>query len=704
MPTCSDASTNASSNWLRHTHAGWSRKELTQEQADLVRGEWFFHARIGQYPLKFQPATWLVLGGRGAGKTRLGAEWVNGLARGFSPFALKRHDRIALVGETLSDVREVMIEGPSGIVTISRRDRPRFEPSRRRLVWDNGAVAQIFSSEDPDSLRGPQFAAAWCDELGCPAVDKGPNQPNVFPDPKSAESALPYFSDGGRSDIAQRRFIEAHADHWDPNSPAFDDAGNPVSAVYGGRMVDASRIYLWAWDARPYPAFPQRDDEWSDHGNWHYGHWLNGRLASPSVGDLVNAILGDHACAPAVVAGVEATVPGYVIYDPTSARAALEPLVDLFGLACLETGGTLAFRGAAAKTGPAILVEDKVLDDGLPVLEQVRPPDHQLPGEAVLTFRDPMTDYQSVTVRDRRVGTAGHRQETISFPGVLEAGQGRALAGDWMRRMWSERERIGFAVGPLDPFLVPGAVVRLPETGDREFLITQIEDGLVRRVAARQVARGAPTRWESSNARQATAAWPFAGTPLAWFLDLPLMDGSSLPQDWFRLAAWQTPWRGQAVFSSPEESGYALRASVASPATVGTLTEPLAAGPLGRIDLGNYLTVRLNDGELASVSRGHVLNGANAIAVQSASGVWEISQFEQADEVEPGVWRLSRLLRGQFGTDDATAAGALIGARVVVLDETVRPAGLRSGEAGLHLNWRVGPRAGDFSAASFALR
>lgn len=137
---------------------------MTQEQADLVRGEWFFHARISQYPLRFQPSTWLVLGGRGAGKTRLGAEWVNGLVRGFSPFALKRHDRIALVGETLSDVREVMIEGPSGIVSMSRRDRPRFEPSRRRLVWDNGAVAQIFSSEDPDSLRGPQFAAAWCDE------------------------------------------------------------------------------------------------------------------------------------------------------------------------------------------------------------------------------------------------------------------------------------------------------------------------------------------------------------------------------------------------------------------------------------------------------------------------------------------------------------------------------------------------------------
>ncbi|MFH2015997.1 MAG: terminase family protein [Pseudomonadota bacterium] len=113
------------------------------------------------------PETWLVVGGRGAGKTLLGAEWVNGLARGFSPFSPgPTYGSIALVGESIADVREVMIEGPSGIRTIARETRPRFEASRRRLVWDEtGAVAQMFSSEDPESLRGPQFDAAWCDEF-----------------------------------------------------------------------------------------------------------------------------------------------------------------------------------------------------------------------------------------------------------------------------------------------------------------------------------------------------------------------------------------------------------------------------------------------------------------------------------------------------------------------------------------------------------
>ncbi|HKH97380.1 MAG TPA: terminase family protein [Beijerinckiaceae bacterium] len=110
---------------------------------------------------------WLVLGGRGAGKTRAGAEWVNGMAGGLIGIARSRTMRIALVGETFADVRDVMIEGPSGLIAVAPRDeRPQWKPSLRRLEWRNGAVAHAFSAEDPDSLRGPQFEAAWGDELG----------------------------------------------------------------------------------------------------------------------------------------------------------------------------------------------------------------------------------------------------------------------------------------------------------------------------------------------------------------------------------------------------------------------------------------------------------------------------------------------------------------------------------------------------------
>lgn len=110
--------------------------------------------------------TWVILGGRGAGKTRAGAEWVRAVAEGPTPLMTGECSRLALVGETIDQVREVMIEGPSGIRAISPADRrPDYQAGRRRLVWPSGAEAFVYSAQKPDALRGPQFDGAWCDEL-----------------------------------------------------------------------------------------------------------------------------------------------------------------------------------------------------------------------------------------------------------------------------------------------------------------------------------------------------------------------------------------------------------------------------------------------------------------------------------------------------------------------------------------------------------
>ncbi|TMM55577.1 DNA-packaging protein [Sulfitobacter sabulilitoris] len=110
--------------------------------------------------------TWVIMGGRGAGKTRAGAEWVRAQVEGSRPFDPGRARRVALVGETIDQVREVMIFGDSGILACSPPDRrPTWEASRKRLVWPNGAVATVHSAHDPDGLRGPQFDAAWVDEM-----------------------------------------------------------------------------------------------------------------------------------------------------------------------------------------------------------------------------------------------------------------------------------------------------------------------------------------------------------------------------------------------------------------------------------------------------------------------------------------------------------------------------------------------------------
>lgn len=599
----------------------------------------------------------------------------------------------------------------SAAARAARQRTPITDGSGKPWVYRYKDLASWWSNPHHDRVGGVEAAVAtawqprskpiWFTELGCPAVDKGPNQPNVFPDPKSSESASPYFSSGSRSDIAQRRFLEAHQRYWDPDVAGFQEPRNPLSPVYGGRMLDHRRSLVWSWDARPFPAFPQRGDEWRDGDNWHLGHWLNGRLEASSCSDLIDAILADYGQQPADTVLAEGMVQGYVVQDPSTARAALEPVAELFGIIAVDAPDRLVFRLGRAG-GEALGPADLALADGA-ALDIVRVPDHELPREAVLSLREPFLEYQTTAPRSRRQGAAGSRQAAIAFPGTLATGQGQALLDDWLARVWSERERVTFALAPADVAVEPGVIVRLPGIGG-EFLVEGIEDGLLRTVTARQTARMVPAPWRESAAASAVQSQAIlAGKPDAHLLDLPMGGEETSPASRLRVACWQKPWRSQAVYASADSSGFTLRASPATPAIIGRLTEPLAGGGApGRIDRGRTVTVKLSSGELASVSRLQLLNGANLAAIRSIAGAWEIVQFETAEELAADTWRLANLLRGQAGTDDAMAAGAAAGAVFVLLDAAVVAAGLDAGEAGLQRNWRIGPAGYAITPAHFA--
>lgn len=134
--------------------------ELSELEAAHLLHDWRFWARPEQMPPQAPWETWLVLAGRGFGKTRTGAEWVRAEAES------GRRRRIALVGPTLRDVKKTMVEGEAGVISISPPwFRPLFVKSELRLVWPNGVVADLYSAERPDRLRGPNHDAAWADEL-----------------------------------------------------------------------------------------------------------------------------------------------------------------------------------------------------------------------------------------------------------------------------------------------------------------------------------------------------------------------------------------------------------------------------------------------------------------------------------------------------------------------------------------------------------
>ncbi len=136
------------------------QRGLSEADAAALAYHWPIHARDSQLPPDDDWDTWLILAGRGFGKTRTGAEWIRDQVEHYDA------KRVALVARTIDEAQSVMIEGESGIIAVSPAwNKPTYEPSKRKLTWPNGARAFVFSSHEPDQLRGPQFDAAWCDEL-----------------------------------------------------------------------------------------------------------------------------------------------------------------------------------------------------------------------------------------------------------------------------------------------------------------------------------------------------------------------------------------------------------------------------------------------------------------------------------------------------------------------------------------------------------
>lgn len=139
---------------------------LSHEAKASLKWDWNFWARPNQLEPEGDWNTWLILAGRGFGKTRIGSETIRSWACGETPLSGGRYGRIALVAETAADARDVMVEGESGILACHPKDfRPEYQKTNRKLTWPNGAVAYLYNATEPDQLRGPQHDAGWADEL-----------------------------------------------------------------------------------------------------------------------------------------------------------------------------------------------------------------------------------------------------------------------------------------------------------------------------------------------------------------------------------------------------------------------------------------------------------------------------------------------------------------------------------------------------------
>ncbi|MBZ8135499.1 glycoside hydrolase/phage tail family protein [Afifella sp. IM 167] len=551
----------------------------------------------------------------------------------------------------------------------------------------------------------PQSKPFWMTEIGCPAVDMGANQPNVFFDPKSVESGLPHFSSGERDDLMSRRFLEAALTGYDPAHP--DYAGLNRQAAGGWMMLDPEHINVWTWDARPYPWFPLLDNVWGDGPNWQLGHWLNGRLGAMDLARLIEAVLKDHGFADYRIEDVNGLVEGFVVTERLSARDTLEALLAAYGVDAADAGSVIRFRGRE-RPADAVVEKGELIDEpDTPLLTLTRAQESELASEVAVRTLSPGNDYRMATAATRRLAGTSRRITTIDLAVVAADGDAERLAENVLSDIWEGREHAAFSLPPSRAALEPGDAVTFAAGGSeggraRTLLIERIAEGEIREVTARRVALGRRGTSAASPREAGVPAQPVYGPPLVHLLELPPPPDGAAPEQ-TRIAAFAEPWPGTlAVYVAQEGSGYRPLTSLTRRAMAGRLDAPLRPGPLGLFDRGNAIELTLFGGVLSSLPEIDLLAGGNLAAIRSDEGSWEVLQFGEAELVGAGRYRLTKLLRGQGGSEAAMAAGAFAGSAFVLLDEAVRPLPLGLGALGRTHLLRVGPLADDHASASFA--
>ncbi|HEY8577626.1 MAG TPA: glycoside hydrolase/phage tail family protein [Devosia sp.] len=485
-------------------------------------------------------------------------------------------------------------------------------------------------------------------ELGCGAVDKGANQPNIFGDQKSAEGGRPYFSRGTPDPLIQRQVLRAHQRFWR------DPANNPPG------MVDVSHIYHWTWDARPYPAFPAQTDVWADGVNHRRGHWLTGRLGAVSSGELAERVAADHG----VTLRAEPAQPfvtGYVLSGPTTAREALEPLLQATALRLRSRSDGLQLA-APGRQADMVIDADMLVRGDEPVLTQRRGDPAEAPGRLALTYQDRERDYLNAAATAMMAGDGPLVAESTAL--TMDGAAARQAAERMLDQRVASRQTVDLALPSSALALEPGDVVRVAGAAGGPFEVTQIRDGLARRVTGQTVPAALAVSANVDRPFQASAPIVARAVPLVIVAHL-----SGLPADPARsrlvIGAYAKPWPG-VVDIADDETGARLT-QLTRTASLGTLLAPLRPGPTAVWDLANTIELELRSGHLSSAAPGAVLAGVNRLAVENDAGEWEVVAFAEAELVASGRYRLSRLLRGVDGTAP-TMALASATRRVMVLD------------------------------------
>lgn len=529
----------------------------------------------------------------------------------------------------------------------------------------------------------PQSKPFWFTEYGCAAIDKATNQPNLFLDAKSSESALPRASSGHRDDLVQAQYLRAVNAYWK------SEANNPVSTEFPGRMVDIAHCFAWAWDTRPYPAFPANATLWSDGENYSHGHWLNGRASNQLLSGVLDEICSASGLIDLDASAAHGIVRGYSIVGGSTGRSDLQPMLLSEGLDVFEREGSVRAVKRTGYSRQEVQRDDVALHPDLDGrIEFSRQADAEIIGRVRLDFVLADADFQ---IRTIEAVFPDEQSETVAaseLPLALTLSEAKDIAERWLSEARVARDSLRLALPMSQMSLGSGDVI----TVDGEsYRIDSVESTELQLLDALRVHPG--TYQPGDEIGEPLAARPTASPVPVFpvFLDLPLLSGDELPHA-PHFAVVANPWLGSAaLWSSTSDSNYGLTTLVERGATFGVTENALLAERSGTWGRGAALRVKLSSGSLSSVAERDVLSGANtAVIGDGTTENWEVFQFRSAVLVAPGTYEISLRLRGQAGSNGTMPQSWPVGSQFLLLNSAVQQLALSSSTRGISRNYRTG--------------
>ncbi|MDF3047404.1 MAG: hypothetical protein K0R73_522 [Candidatus Midichloriaceae bacterium] len=526
-----------------------------------------------------------------------------------------------------------------------------------RWWWENEHI-------NPDGTKTcwvPKSKKIWFTEYGFPSIDCCTNEPNVFYDPCAAVANYPRHSQGTIDFKAQMSAIIATELQWQ-NSDMIENK------------------FLWCWDARPYPYWPDLCRIWSDGGSWQKGHWVQGKIGNSTLAGVLEELAAKAGICKDMTSCsiIHESMAGLILDSQTSIKNIIQILQKAYQFDTVEKNGKVHFCHSTIHNAVDISYQDLAKVSNLPTISITRTQEMEMPYKVDVNYMDINTNYRISNRHAQHINTVSKQVFCLDLPLALDQDGAKLIAENCIHNFWISRNKYSFFLPPKYLDLTPGDIINIRYKNQihciKAISVKIGKNNLVKvdGVSYKESQRLLDT---SNSSPQALSEFiPISETDLI-ILDIPYLPKFNLDESYILMGAITKTdnWTGATVFTSGiSGSAYEELTYLDALATTGCTLTKLPHHTSALIDYESKVIINLQHGELCSVSPYNISCGANLCLIGD-----ELIQFQNAKLIGENQYKISTLYRGLYSTNDKLGTHDE-GDRFILIDDALKKVNIPS--------------------------